>query len=599
LGVSAAADGFHHPATEDELVDIVKLAYREGRSVRVRGAAHSIAHAIYADPLSALSNRVNVQSPPAGDNVNVMLNRYRGWRVKDEARKLVEADAGIHLGANPTDPTGSATLEASLLGQLASQRGWTLFDTGGITHQTVSGFTASGSSGGSLRFAADQNLHGFRVIDGTGAIHDLSRDDADPDPFYAMSPNLGLLGVVSTITFECTDVFAIKGEEATTTTTDCPVDMFGDGSGDRPGLAQFLRDTDFARLEWWPQRGVDRVVTWQAQRFEPGPGFRPSPYQRFGDSPEASQQLIAILFTILGNLDHLARVKPKLEDSFDELHGVLEQLRARGHLGTVGKALADFLSHAIEFGVDAAFTVLKPLAPMIKRGVPDFFPELVRLFIALDADKPGAQKGQPQRFIDWGWTGLPMDNGVDDDLLATEFTEAWVPLPRTQQVMQLLHHYFASPRDAHDAYARTGTYAWELYSAMPATFWLSPGYTSGSDEWQHGALRIDPYWFADNAADPSETLFAGLWQLLRDNEIPFRLHWGKFQPIDARGERDWSDFFAAQYPRWDDFLALRRERDPNNIFLNAYWRDRFGLWEEPAPAPIGARDRRREQSARH
>jgi D-arabinono-1,4-lactone oxidase len=581
--VSVEADGFHHPATEEELVDVVKLAYQEGRSLRVRGAAHSISHAIYADPLTGLSNRVSVQSPPAGDNVNVMLDRYRGWRVKDEARKLVEADAGIHLGADPSDPTGTATLEASLLAQLASQKGWTLFDTGGITHQTVSGFTATGSSGGSLRFTSDENLHGFRVIDGTGAIHEFSRDDADPDAFHAMSPNLGLLGVVSAISFECTEVFAIDGQEATTRTAATPVDLFGDGSDDRPALARFLHDTDFARLEWWPQRGVDRVVTWQAQRFDPEPSFRPSPYQRFGDSPEASQQLIAILFTILGNLGHLARAKPKLEDNFDELQDVLEQIEAARELGTVGKALADVLSHAIEFGVDAAITVLEPLAPMIKRDVPDFFPKLVRLFITLDADKQGTQKGQPQRFRDWGWTGLPMDNGVNDELLPTEFTEAWVPLPRTQQVMQLLHEYFTSPSDAHDAYARTGTYAWEIYSAMPSAFWLSPAYTSGDDEWRDGALRIDPYWFADNAEDPSKTLFAGLWQVLRGNDIPFRLHWGKFQPVDARGAHDWLDFLAGQYPRWDDFLALRRERDPNNIFLNTYWRARFGLWDEPAP----------------
>jgi D-arabinono-1,4-lactone oxidase len=585
VGVSAEADGFHHPASEDELVELVRLANREGRSLRVRGAAHSISHAIYADPLTALTNRVSVQSPAAGDNVNVMLDRYRGWRVKDAARRLVEADAGIHLGADPSDPTGSATFDTSLLGQLAQQRGWTLFDTGGITHQTVSGFTATGSSGGSLRFTSDANLHGFRVIDGTGAIHEVSRDDADPDAFHAMSPNLGLLGVVSKISFECTDVFAIDGQEATTTTAQCPADLVG-GGGDRPALDRFLRDTDFARLEWWPQRGVDRVVTWQAHRVAAEPGFEPRPYQRFGDSPQTSQHLIAILFTILGNLDDLGRAKPKLEDNFDELQGVLERLEAARDLGTVGKALADFLSRAIEFGVDAAITVLEPLAPMIKRGLPDFFPTLVRLFVTLDADKEGDEKGQPQRFRDWGYSGLPMDNGVDDELLPTEFTEAWVPLPRTQQVMALLHEYFTSPRDAHDAYARTGTYAWELYSAMPSAFWLSPAHTSGTDEWRDGALRIDPYWFADNAADPSTTMFAGLWRLLRDNDVPFRLHWGKFQPLDARGTSDWRDFLAAQYPRWDDFLALRRERDPNNIFLNAYWRDRFGLWDEPMPVAV-------------
>ena len=60
-----------------------------------------------------------------------------------------------------------------------------------------------------------------------------------------------------------------------------------------------------------------------------------------------------------------------------------------------------------------------------------------------------------------------MDNGVDDVLLPTEFTEPWVPLTRTREVMELLRGYFTGPRDEHEAYRRTGTYAWELYSAMP------------------------------------------------------------------------------------------------------------------------------------
>jgi len=67
--------------------------------------------------------------------------------------------------------------------------------------------------------------------------------------------------------------------------------------------------------------------------------------------------------------------------------------------------------------------------------------------------------------------------------------------------------------------------------------------------------------------------------------LPFRLHWGKFQPVYEQGDRSWVEFFRAQYPRWDDFLRLRAERDPNNIFLTDYWRDRFGLWDEPQPSP--------------
>jgi len=583
-----AADGFHHPASEHDLVELVKTAYREGRQLRVRGAAHSPCDAIYTDPAGTRPNRVDVQSPPPGPNLNLMLDRYRGWRVRDEARKLVEADAGIHLGADPSDPTGTATLETSLLWQLATEKGWSLEDTGGITHQTVSGFTATGSSGGSLQYSANRNLWGFRIVDGRGEVHEVTREDADPEPFYAMCPNLGLLGIVSTITLECVNAFDIVGEEATTTVETCPVDLFGAGAPGRPSLEAFLRDTDFSRLEWWPQRGADRVLTWQARRIASEPGFKPKPYTQFGDDPETEQRLFGILFTIIGNLRDLSRAKAKLEDDFEQLEKVLALL-GRKDLGTLGELLGKALAAAAEFGVDAAITVLEPAAGLIEHELPDFFPRLVDLFVPLDADIDGAEKGKPQSFQDWGWHGLPMDNQAGDVLMPTEFTEAWVPLSRTRQAMALLHDYFAAAgKDDAEALRRTGTYAWELYAVMPERFWMNAAHSSGEDEWRDGALRIDPYWFAENAANPAETLFAGLWELLREAKIPFRLHWGKFQPPYANGDRTWVDFFRAQYPRWDDFLSLRAERDPNNIFLTDYWRDRFGLWDEPAPRPIGS-----------
>lgn len=579
-----AADGFHHPASEAELANLVKAAYRNGLQLRVRGACHSISHAIYTDPTEEMANQVGVQSPPAGPNLNLMLDRYRGWRVRDEERKLVEADAGIHLGADPSDPTGTATLETSLLWQLAEEKEWTLLDTGGITHQTVSGFTATGSAGGSLQFSANRNLWGFRIVDGRGEVQELTRDDADPDLFYAMCPNMGLLGVVSAVILECVDAFDIRGEEATTTIESCPVDLFGAGEPGRPSLERFLRETDFARIEWWPQRGVDRAVTWQARHIPVEVDFEPVPYKRFGDHPEAAQHLIGVLYTVIGNLDDLSRAKPKLNASFDELEGVMALLGEKD-LGVVGRIVGEALAAAVKLGVDAAITVLEPASGLIERELPDFLPRLVDVFVQLDTDKGGDEKGEPQRFRDWSWRGLPMDNGVDDVLVPAEFTEAWIPLPRTGETMRLLRDYFNAPKDNHEALARTGTFSWELYSAMPETFWMNASHSSGDDEWREGVLRVDPYWFVGNAAAPDETMFAGLWTLLREAEIPFRLHWGKFQPRYPAGDRSWVEFFRAQYPRWDDFMRLRAERDPNNIFLTQYWRERLGLWDEPPPRP--------------
>lgn len=577
-------DGFYHPESEEELVALVKLANRDGRQLRVRGAAHSLSHQIYADPSEPFPNRVSWQTPPPGTGIEVMLDRYRGLRVKDEAGKLVEAEAGIHLGHDPNDPTGTATRESSLLYRLW-EKGWTLAALGGVTHQTVSGFTATGSSGGSLRFSVNDNLWGFRFIDGRGQVVEVSREDSDPEPFYASSPNMGLLGVVSTVTLRCVEAYNISGQEATTTVDDCAIDLFGPGSPKRPSLEQFLRDAEYARVEWWPQRGAERVLVWQAERIRAQPGFRPDRYQEFTAHPASAEAFISLLYTVLGNLDDLSAAQPQIGQIFTRIEALLDLSPELEKVGEFGKALAKFLSHGAEYGVEAAIEVLKPFAGLLKREAPKIFPRLLALFIPLDSEKPGVEKDQPQSFCDTGWEGLPMDNQADDELLPTEFTEIWVPLGRTQQAMQLLRSYFEEPENDGEAYRRTGLNAWELYAAMPTRLWMNAGHTSGDDEWAEGAFRIDSYWFAANPGDPAKTFWPQLWELLRDRDIPLRLHWGKYQPPTSSDDRSWVEHLAARYPHWNDFLRLRAERDPNNIFLTAYWRDRFGLWDEPQPRP--------------
>ena len=137
-------------------------------------------------------------------------------------------------------------------------------------------------------------------------MHEVSLDDTDPDQFHAMSPNMGLLGVVSTITFRCEDTFNISGQEAVTSIEGCAVDLFGPGDAQRPSLEEFLRNTEYTRLEWWPQRGAERVLVWQAHRVAPEPGFKPVRYQEFTEHPDAAETFISLLYTIFGNLDELA-----------------------------------------------------------------------------------------------------------------------------------------------------------------------------------------------------------------------------------------------------------------------------------------------------
>jgi len=569
------ADGFYHPASEDELIALVVKAGREHRQCRVRGAAHSVSHAIYSDPLEEIGNRTSHQRAPEGRNIDIMLDLYRGMRVVDPERKIVEADAGIHLGEDPSDPTGTATEKTSLL-WLLWQQGWTFSNLGGITHQTVSGFSGMGSSGGSVQHSFNENIYGFRVIDAGGTVHEFTRD-SDPDAFHAMSPNLGLLGVVSKMSFICEDAYNIGGKETVTGEDDCAIDLFGRGGIVRPSMERFLRDTEYARLLWWPQLGAERVEVWQAERLAPDPDFVRHPYEEFTSHPELAEVAISVIYTILGNLHDLSRTKEQFRRARQHLRVALPKRSPFNKLGPLGSLLALVLSACFGIAVFLIVTLLRPLTGFVEPRIPKLFPKLLTVFIKLDSEKKGKEKGQPQHFQDHAWLGLPMDDAADDVLLPTDFTEIWLPLSRAEEAMQLLRSYFRDVKSVEESYARTGLYGWELYAAQATPFWMSASHSDGEDEWQEGVFRIDPYWFGANPGDPIKSFYLPLWNAFRESGIPFRLHWGKYQPEIERGDRVWVNLFKSQYPKWDEFLKLREQRDPKGIFLTSYWKQRFGL----------------------
>ncbi|MFY0582780.1 hypothetical protein ACN28S_58495 [Cystobacter fuscus] len=246
------ADGFYRPASEEALIALVKKAYAEGKQLRVRGSAHSVAAAIYADPLVTGDGEAGPASAPASDAIHVLLNNYRGLRVVDAGQRLVEVEAGVNLGVDPEDPSRTSTLDNSLLFNLW-RLGWTLSDLGGITHQTVSGFFSTGSSGGSLRWSVYDDIQSLRMIDGRGEVYEVDRDRT-PEDFQATVTSMGLLGIISKVVLRCVPTFNITGQEAITRVEDASVDLFGEGSAERPSLARFLEHTEYARLEWFPQR---------------------------------------------------------------------------------------------------------------------------------------------------------------------------------------------------------------------------------------------------------------------------------------------------------------------------------------------------------
>lgn len=554
--ISIGADGFYHPGSEAEIIALVQRAAAEGVQIRVRGAVHSNAPAIYTDPGAgqpAVPNKVSEQTPPQGPNLNLMFDRYRSITWIDESPGIIEAEAGINLGLDPYDPTGTSTLDNSLLYQ-AWQKGWTLRDLGGITHQTVSGFLSTGSSGGSLQYGIDDNLLAFRLVDASGQARWIDRD-TERDLFDAVGVSLGLLGIITKVRLQLTPAYNLYGQEITTPTTleACPIDLFGPGRDGKPSLPAFLRQVPYSRLLWWPQRGAERVVIWQAIAADPVPGFSPVPYKEFGDHPDPLELAASFFYTLIGNLDDISQVPRKLDTGYEQFEKAVDMVLERMGLGReFSDIVARIVARSAEGAGDTLAFLLRPFAPLLKRELPNYLPRVIDLF------QPLTKPGQPTTFQDYVWRSLPMDNAADDSLLGTEFTELWIPISRTIGVMQALQSHFET--GGLDA---SGFYATEIYGARASDFWLSPSYGEP-------VVRLDVFWFSKNAGDPAVKggFYEQFWQLLKP--FGFRLHWGKFLP-----EHDyaaWAQYLHQQLPRLHDFLTLRERLDPQGMFLTDYWK---------------------------
>jgi hypothetical protein len=566
---SPADPAYVHVETLADLQDRLATAARTGQQVRVRGAMHSVCDAILTDPGRADAVTLYLD----GDLATVQPH--------PTDPQLVRAGGGIRLGADPDEHVDE---QASLLFDLAHRTpALGMPDLGGISHQSVGGFLSTGSSGGSLRYSFEQAIRGFTIVDGTGALHQVQNMPGN-DAYAAAGVSMGLLGVIAAVDLEPVPRFAIHGQESTTDIDKAAFDPFASGTG---GLADFLGKHDYCRIMWWPQPGVDKLVTWTADRMALEDGFKPDPYRELGDDDENPKSyppalwdtlIPALVAAILVDLPalfalyeaHKAELSPVATEFIEQLTKAVVDEGAEG----VRKVLANGTNEEIqEVGVDLYFSLLgnrhtnalakrlfdgifggeaawqKTWSPLIQNGI----------FLIDDAAKrvPG-----PQTFQDYGDTGLPMDDQISDLLMPTEFTELWIPLEKTAQVMGLLRDHYAQ------GYAATGTYACELYAAKASDFWLSPA--SGTD-----VLRVDLFWFARNGDSTAQAFYQQFWDLLQRNGVPFRPHWGKYLPPPQAPFGP--GYYRQMYPHLKDFLEMRSTFDPKQIFVTDYWRAQLGI----------------------
>jgi D-arabinono-1,4-lactone oxidase len=187
------------------------------------------------------------------------------------------------------------------------------------------------------------------------------------------------------------------------------------------------------------------------------------------------------------------------------------------------------------------------------------FPGIMDAFVTVDT--PDNKNKGPQLFSDRWYTGLPMDNQMSDKLLPVWFTELWIDINQSQQVMDALKKYYDAQPITIDL-----SFSCEVYAARQNNFWLSPSY-------QQDVIRIDVFWFGYNQGDPA-TFYQNFWDLLAP--FNYRPHWGKYIPDTVNGVPGVT-YISDRYPRWADWMALRNKMDTQQIFVNDYWRGKLGI----------------------
>src|SRR5438105_93910 len=139
-------DGYYHPATEEEIVLLIRYGRDHGKQVRAHGSRHSVPEAIGTDSPNAVEHWSD--GPPIDtDQINIALDKYQQGLAWDRERKQVTVQSGIRLGVGAHEPqfAGGPYHEEGTFFKWLFDHGLAWNDTGGISHQAVAGFLCMGS----------------------------------------------------------------------------------------------------------------------------------------------------------------------------------------------------------------------------------------------------------------------------------------------------------------------------------------------------------------------------------------------------------------------------------------------------------------------
>jgi len=166
----------------------------------------------------------------AGTEALIDMNAYDQVVASNDLEKTITVQSGMKL--------------ATLL-EIIESKGWCLPCLPDINTITVGGAFATGTHGTSGHLLAEYVIN-CRLVTASGEVLEIDEDD---DLIHPLRVSFGSLGVISTLTFKCQDIYTLHVKEA-------PVA----DSKWLPKIKDDLKKHDFLRILWLPHTGYGYVI---------------------------------------------------------------------------------------------------------------------------------------------------------------------------------------------------------------------------------------------------------------------------------------------------------------------------------------------------
>ncbi|SEW45754.1 L-gulonolactone oxidase [Chitinophaga sp. YR573] len=213
---SCIAENYFEPETEAQIIEVVQMAGRERKKIRVVGSGHSFS------PI-AISNEILVS-----------LKNYR--KLISVGKDSVRCQGGMYLHE---------------LYSVLKENKLSLPNFGVINKQTVAGALATGTHGSGLKHRSlSAEIEHLRIITATGEVLEINRDTL----WDAASISLGMFGIIAEVTFRCEPLFYLRSEESV-----IEFDEFIEYMDD------YARRYEYFKAWWFPH--TNKVYLFKAERI--------------------------------------------------------------------------------------------------------------------------------------------------------------------------------------------------------------------------------------------------------------------------------------------------------------------------------------------